>query len=955
MSFDHRSKNNSLKIFSFVLVVVLLTASFLFSRNFNAQAISFASEKIEPGLYQEIASQKRGSYFIQVTETADLTLAYSMTDRDARGEYVYNTLLETANNSQADLKDYLDREMKAGNVSNYQSFFIINAILVTSDVATLDAVAARDDVQYIFGETEAYIPEPEVVVTDRVLEGVGSVEWGVGRIRADEVWATFGTRGEGIVVANIDTGVRATHAALNAQYRGTVTGDDDFDFYDPANICGGTVCDNNDHGTHTMGTMVGDDGSTNQIGVAPDAQWIAAKGCEGSKCSNASILSSAQWMLAPCAFGDDPGDPSCDPAQRPHIINNSWGGPGGDSWYQALVAAWDASGILHTFSAGNSGPGADTVSSPSDYCNTNSTGATDINDAVAGFSSRGPGAFPACTDKPNVSAPGANVRSSVASSDVAYANFNGTSMASPHVAGCMALLLSMDPSLDQPAMMNLLQSTAVDLGAAGFDYDYGHGRIDCYEAARELQRRVTLTSTPEYVEVCQPDTATFDIFVGSISGFDSPVTLSNDGGGSHAPNPVTPPMTSTMTISTTGYPVGLSDVVVTGSTISYTKQITVGLFVSADAPGMVTLTDPADQAQNVIVNPTFSWAMQAGTPSYLLEVADDINFTNIVYSATTSSNSHTIPGSSALNDNDWYFWRVTGSSPCGDGMTSAAWSFRTANPGVSYCATPALSIPDNTPAGVQDTMNLTDSGTVLDVDIYLGATHPWVGDLQFDITHNGTTVTIFDRPGFPASTWGCDGADIDATINDQGTDGNVETACGLGTPTIQGDFVGGDPPNNSLLSAFDGMDINGDWTITASDHGGGDTGTLNEWCLVPTIPVAGGGVDLSPSQAISSTIGSVVAYTLSITNTGATTHTFDLEANSEWAASLSTSSITLAAGETDNFMVMVPVSGGASDGDMGQTLVTAVSQSDASANDFAWLTTTASAPLQIYLPVVLKP
>ena len=114
-----------------------------------------------------------------------------------------------------------------------------------------------------------------------------------------------------------------------------------------------------------MGTMVGSDGGSNQIGVAPAAQWIAAKGCRSSYCTSTDLLASAEWVLAPYPYGDSPSDGV--PQMRPHVVNNSWGGWGGRPWYRASVNAWRAAGIFPAFSAGNSGPGSGTVGSPGDY------------------------------------------------------------------------------------------------------------------------------------------------------------------------------------------------------------------------------------------------------------------------------------------------------------------------------------------------------------------------------------------------------------------------------------------------------------------------------------------------------------------------------------------------------------------------------------------------------------
>jgi len=234
-----------------------------------------------------------------------------------------------------------------------------------------------------------------------------------------------------------------------------------------------------------MGTMVGDDGDpgTNQVGVAPHARWIAAKGCETNSCSDSALLASGQWILAPTDLtGQNPR-----PDLAPHIVNNSWGGGPGDPFYQAIVDAWNAAGIFPAFSNGNAGPGCGSAGSPGDFLNTYAAGAFDINNAIADFSSRGPSAFGGEL-KPNVAAPGVDVRSSVPGGG--YEAFNGTSMASPHVAGTVALMWSAAPSLvgDIGLTRQLLDDSAVDTedlscgGTADDNNVWGEGRLDAFVA-----------------------------------------------------------------------------------------------------------------------------------------------------------------------------------------------------------------------------------------------------------------------------------------------------------------------------------------------------------------------------------------------------------------------------------------------------------------------------------------
>ena len=175
----------------------------------------------------------------------------------------------------------------------------------------------------------------------------GSLAWGIVDTKA-QFWSTYGSKGAGIVVANIDTGVQWNHPALDQAFKCGTNPADPKCWKDPSNVCGASgACDNNGHGTHTMGTMVGDDDPalTWQAGMAPDAKWIACKGCESNSCSDFALNSCADWLLAPGGAV----------ANRPHVVNNSWGGGGGDTWYLTKVEAWRAAGIFPAFSAGNIG------------------------------------------------------------------------------------------------------------------------------------------------------------------------------------------------------------------------------------------------------------------------------------------------------------------------------------------------------------------------------------------------------------------------------------------------------------------------------------------------------------------------------------------------------------------------------------------------------------------------
>ena len=434
-------------------------------------------------LLSTLDQQGAAGFFVYLREKADLSGASKFTG-DAKAEYVYKQLARTAESSQRSLS----ADLKANGVQ-HKSFWISNAIWVNGGAALVNSIAARGDVLRIDPARVRALPEPTVSPPAHV----NAVEWGVANIKADQVWATFGVRGEGITVANIDTGAQFDHPALVAKYRGNLGGgtfDHNYNWFDPSNICPGDVpCDNNGHGTHTMGTMVGDDGGSNQIGVAPGARFMLAKGCETNSCSDTALLASAQFVLAPTDLaGNNPR-----PDLHADVVNNSWGGGGGDPWYQDSVNAWVNAGIFPSFSNGNSGPSCGSAGSPGDYLNTYAAGAYDINNVIAGFSSRGPSAFGGEL-KPNIGAPGVNVRSSVPGNS--YANFNGTSMAAPHVSGTVALIWSAAPSVkgDINATRLLLDNSAVDVndtscgGTADDNNVFGEGRLNALQAVTDAPR-----------------------------------------------------------------------------------------------------------------------------------------------------------------------------------------------------------------------------------------------------------------------------------------------------------------------------------------------------------------------------------------------------------------------------------------------------------------------------------
>ncbi|MGZ5512882.1 MAG: S8 family serine peptidase, partial [Chthoniobacterales bacterium] len=416
--------------------------------------------KIAPEVLVDTAAGSKAPVVILLAEQADVSAAYGIKDQNARGWFVYNTLTQHAARTQALLRAFLE----AKGIS-YQSFWAANMIVATADRAQIEAIAARDDVARIdSNRATRWIEAPEVAkfgVTSERVEATSAIEWGVSNVNAPPVWA-LGFTGTGVVVGSLDTGVRWTHTALKLKYRGWngVSADHNFNWHDAAHFDGGTCgpdtvepCDDdvgNGHGTHTAGSMVGDDGGTNQIGVAPGAKWIACRNMDQGNGTPATYTECFQFMIAPTDLnGNNPN-----PVLRPHVLNNSWDCPSSEGCttraeLEMIVNNTQAAGIFVTGVAGNSGPACSTVSDPPPiYDATFSVGAYDMNNLLAGFSSRGPSTFynPNLL-KPNLSAPGVVVRSSKRTNDTSFGILSGTSMAAPHVSGVVALLWSARPDL----------------------------------------------------------------------------------------------------------------------------------------------------------------------------------------------------------------------------------------------------------------------------------------------------------------------------------------------------------------------------------------------------------------------------------------------------------------------------------------------------------------------------
>ncbi|GGQ50920.1 S8 family serine peptidase [Couchioplanes azureus] len=435
--------------------------------------------KIEPRLRAQLAANAGATFWVVLRDRADLGPARRATGTQ-RAERVHRIATEHAARSQASV-----RALLTARRASFTPYWIANTVRVTGDARLAAAVAARPEVSRVLADKVVPLPKlTPAAALPRVRSGAQNAEWNLARVQAPRVWDDLSVRGDGIVVATVDTGVQYDHPALAASYRGRAadgTLRHDYSWFDPTGLCAdGVPCDNAGHGTHTTGTMVGLDGD-HAIGVAPGARWIAAKGCESNACSTASLLAAGQWIVAPTdRAGNAPR-----PDLAPDVVNNSWGGWGFDPWYAQIVDAWVAAGIFPAFSNGNAGPGCASAGSPGNYAAAYASGAHDPAGAIASFSSRGGGQDG--TVKPDIAAPGVDVLSSVPGG---YASYSGTSMASPHTAATVALLWSAVPGLrrDIATTRQVLDATATDTddtscgGTPADNQVYGEGRLDAYAA-----------------------------------------------------------------------------------------------------------------------------------------------------------------------------------------------------------------------------------------------------------------------------------------------------------------------------------------------------------------------------------------------------------------------------------------------------------------------------------------
>ena len=342
-------------------------------------------------------------------------------------------------------------------VSEITPFWIFNGFAITASPSVIARLAASPEVLRITPD------DIDLAPAGTPAEAVDATA-NLSVVQAPSLWG-LGWRGQGVVVASLDTGVDVTHPDLASNWRGGTNS-----WFDPFDQHPLLPSDPNGHGTWTMGVIVGGSTSGTAIGVAPAAKWIAARIFDDSGRSSATAVHRAyQWLL------DPDGDPTTDDA--PDVVNNSWTftSSGCHLEFEQDLQALRAAGILPIFAAGNSGPGAGTSLSPGNNPSAFAVGATDNADQIYSGSSRGPSS---CDGSmfPEITAPGVSIHSS--SPNGAYFDSTGTSLAAPHVTGVLAVLLSAYRDLPVEQQQAALSAGVTDLGSLGADNVFGAGRLN---------------------------------------------------------------------------------------------------------------------------------------------------------------------------------------------------------------------------------------------------------------------------------------------------------------------------------------------------------------------------------------------------------------------------------------------------------------------------------------------
>jgi minor extracellular protease Epr len=568
----------------------------------------------------------------------------------------FSTLMQTAsaqsNNRLAviigfkEQKDTNEITARGGQVS--YSYTYTQAVAASMPVNQLEALRNDPDIEYVEEDAPVYALAQ-------------TLPWGVSKIEAPVVW-TSANKGTGIKVAVLDTGIDVAHTDLHVAGGATfVYGTSSYN-------------DDNGHGTHCAGIVSALDNDIGVVGVAPEASIYAVKVLDyRGQGSYSSIISGIEWCIS----------------NGIKVISMSFGGSTNSQTLEAECNKAYTRGIVLVAAAGNNGPGSNTVGYPAAYSTVIAVAATDSNDVVASFSSRGP--------QLSVSAPGVSILSTYYGNRYAY--MSGTSMACPHTTGTVALLLKSN-SYTPAQVKNILQNTAKDLGSAGFDTSYGYGRINAANAVAAGQPTpdFSVTASPSSLSLSAGSQGSSTITLASLNGFSGIVGLSAstpNGWTTTELSPVSPNLasggiaTSTLTISV---PVGTSGgaypVQVTGTSGSITHSATITVNVPTPPTAPSAPRDLKAIAGNSQVS--LSWSVPSNNGGSTIS-----NYKIYRHTASTPETLLTTVGNVlTYTDNNvvngvTYYYRLTAVNTVGESSPSNEVS---ATPAVTQIKTMAIAV-----------------------------------------------------------------------------------------------------------------------------------------------------------------------------------------------------------------------------------------------------------------------
>lgn len=484
--------------------VLLSTLCLLLGVTATAQTMNW--NKIDPMLDQQIR-ERPGDYFrvtVMLSDFVDVTAMLQGFEQEGldihqRRRTVVTALKDKAQATQGPLRTFLESHPGV-RPHTIEAHWISNDIEAEMTESAIAAISQRSDVHMLYFDPPTKVDDAGAAAEAPFMprpESVGGREAGLDAINAPALWA-LGYTGVGTKVLIIDSGVSLDHPATQRNYYGNEVGDA-LAWYNPGGQKAPFDCD--EHGTHVNGVATGLELATRDtFGVAFNAMWMGSPavdgGTVGGSCPfDVDDLDALQWAL-------DPDNNPNTTDDMPDVINGSYGtdpeffSPGicTGSVFKLRMDALEAASIVFVQSAGNYGPGDSTMgvyknisTSLVNAFTVGSVNGYNANLPISSFSSRGPsrcGGTGGFRFKPEVVAPGANVRSSVPGGG--YKLLPGTSFSAPHVSGAALLLKEAFPTATSIQLKEALYFTAVDKGNPGEDNAYGNGVIDVLAAYNYL-------------------------------------------------------------------------------------------------------------------------------------------------------------------------------------------------------------------------------------------------------------------------------------------------------------------------------------------------------------------------------------------------------------------------------------------------------------------------------------